>query len=249
MAENNIASSTVIEIDLTYIMSEVEEIVKKYISIDDLEYCFFAPTKRYPLDKTMLHRYNKKIIRNSPYLPLLCSGIIIDIIKFSIYRNNFLSKHFFTNSLITDEEYRIKNCTDDETFKISDREFKTIEDIINYHIDNTVKWKRDGALLALTREYKNVYKDKLKITHKEIFKQHNLKYLEEFEDDKLKISDNFQNDDLDNLYDKLNKILSIVDNLNLPMDRIIEIDDEGVIHKIYIREHILERRYTEAGIL
>ena len=51
-------------------------------------------------------------------------------------------------SLYSFLEYRIKNCTDDETFKISDREFKTIEDIINYHIDNTVKWKRDGALLA-----------------------------------------------------------------------------------------------------
>ena len=49
--------------------------------------------------------------------------------------------------------------------------------------------------------------------------------------------------------DKINKILSVVDNLNFPMDRIIEIDDEGVIHKIYIREHILERRYAEAGIL
>ena len=37
MAENNVTSNTVIEIDLTYIMSEVEEIVKKYISIERIK--------------------------------------------------------------------------------------------------------------------------------------------------------------------------------------------------------------------
>lgn len=268
MFDNSVLSNSVIEIDLNFIMEEVEEIVSKYINIEDLNLCFFAPTKRYPLDKATLHLFNKKVISNKPYLPILCSGIVIDIIKYSIYRSNSLKTHFFNNVLIPDvkdnimlseiekddcsilsESYIERYCPDRKIYKIADREFKSIEDIINYHIDNTVKWQREGVLLNLDREFRNKHLDKILDKRKNLFKQYNLKFLEEYDDKKMGISDMLQNNDLDNLYNKLNKILNSIDNLNLPSDRIVEIDDESAIHKIYIREHILERRYSEAGLI
>ena len=75
----------VIEIDLNGYMHKLDIIMSKYISIENLEYCFFSKDKRYPLDKTKLSLYKKGTLANKPILPLLSSGIVMDTIRYFLY--------------------------------------------------------------------------------------------------------------------------------------------------------------------
>lgn len=146
----------VIEIDLNGYMHKLDIIMSKYISIENLEYCFFSKDKRYPLDKTKLGLYKKSLLTNKPILPLLSSGIVMDTIRYFLYDiyNSSITKHYFNNVLISDENYRILNNTEDNPYSIGPYEFKSLENLIYHHLDKLDHLNRDSKVL---RNHKELY--------------------------------------------------------------------------------------------
>ena len=149
----------VIEIDLNGYMHKLDIIMSKYISIENLEYCFFSKDKRYPLDKTKLSLYKKGTLANKPILPLLSSGIVMDTIRYFLYNiyNSNITKHYFNNGLISDEDYRILNNTEDNPYSIAPYEFKSLESLIYHHLDKLDHLNRDSKVLRTHKELYDKY--------------------------------------------------------------------------------------------
>jgi hypothetical protein len=133
--------------------------VEKTLPFGNLEYCFFSKDKRYPLDKTKLSLYKKGTLANKPILPLLSSGIVMDTIRYFLYNiyNSNITKHYFNNGLISDEDYRILNNTEDNPYSIAPYEFKSLESLIYHHLDKLDHLNRDSKVLRTHKELYDKY--------------------------------------------------------------------------------------------
>lgn len=255
----NLMDFTIVELDLNYIMLDLDAIMKKYIDVnelEDLKFCFFAPNKRYPLERNIVHLYNKKVLSNIPYLPFLSAGLVMDTIKYALYRSNPHLQHYFRNVIM--ENLEVTDDIEKDIYKISEKPCYSLHDIIKLHIDDIDEMRRNSIAIRLQKRahdnYASIYgKNFKKKTNKKeidkILKDINLKYYEQIDDEKILLSKLYQNNDFDEMEKMLAAIVTAVDRLKLPMDKVYIIDDENLKHKIYTGDDIFRFRLEEAGLL
>ncbi len=91
-------------IDIENYLIPIEEIAKKYIEIEDIEYCVFSSKLRYPL----LNKNDCKHFYHEPQMSMYCAPMMKDVIKVLLARNSYYFKYFildYKNSFF--EEFSI----------------------------------------------------------------------------------------------------------------------------------------------
>lgn len=77
-------------IDIENYLIPIEEIAKKYIEIEDIEYCVFSSKLRYPL----LNKNDCKHFYHEPQMSMYCAPMMKDVIKVLLARNSYYFKYF-----------------------------------------------------------------------------------------------------------------------------------------------------------
>lgn len=104
-------------IDIENYLIPIEEIAKKYIEIEDIEYCVFSSKLRYPL----LNKNDCKHFYHEPQMSMYCAPMMKDVIKLLFAKKSNYSKYFFKNTVIS-----------------KDSNYILIEDIDNYCLENVI---------------------------------------------------------------------------------------------------------------
>lgn len=119
-------------LDIENYLILIEPIAKKYIKIENIEYCLFTKNLRYPI--LSKENFNNKDLQNTPTLCMYSAPMIKDIIKVLFARNSRYSKYFIINP---------KNNNYNEFYSIFKKYFRheqalTLKDtILDYLIKET----------------------------------------------------------------------------------------------------------------
>lgn len=104
-------------LDIENYLIPIEEIVKKYIQIEDIEYCVFSKKLRYPL----LNKNECTELYHTPQMSMYCAPMIKDILKLLIAKKSLYYKYFIKNHIVNKES-----------------NFKLVEDVDSYCLENII---------------------------------------------------------------------------------------------------------------
>lgn len=114
-------------LELENYLLPIENIVKKYIIIEDLNYCLFNKKLRYPIVRKNVDIYNQVDISNTPSLSMFCGPMIRDCIKYFFASFSKYKKFFYKNQIRHTE-----TC-----YSLFDYKVSTLEDIVVQYLRNT----------------------------------------------------------------------------------------------------------------
>lgn len=120
-------------LELENYLIPIEQIVKKYIVIKDIEYCLFSSKLRYPLlDKSICNELYRE-----PQMSMYCAPMIKDVIKYLFAKNSSYSRHFFSN-VISNNKNHYKVIEGIKTGKVDADHYSAvnIENIILKYVPN-----------------------------------------------------------------------------------------------------------------
>lgn len=157
-------------IDIENYLIHIEQVAKKYIVIEDIEYCVFSDKLRYPL----LNKSICKDLYREPQMSMYCAPMIKNIIKVLLAKNSFYFKYFilehknsyfeeFVSSFIdffkTDLDIIIPEDTRLENLRVENFKSSIIDifnkDVYNFILTSMVSFKNFD--LALENISNNLY--------------------------------------------------------------------------------------------